>query len=343
MSTSFKRIKIGQIGIGHAHASEKMSALRRLTGFYEVVGVVEPDLQWRKLRGDFREYQGLPWLTAEELFNTPELEAVAVETPSTDLVESTWPCVKHGMHVHMDKPGGEEWESFRDMVNEFRKKHLTLQLGYMYRNNPAIRYCIEAVRKGWLGDVFEVHAVMNRYDGNNEAYRKQLAQYRGGAVYIFSCHLIDLVVSLLGRPLRVTPYLTKTRNDNLFDTGLAVLEYPRAVATVRTGITEVDGLNQRRLVVNGSKGSIEICPLEHAGKFREIPLHLRLTLLEGNEQFEAGTHDVNVGVMNGRYDDQLIEFARVIRGEIENPYSLTHELIVQEATLQASGYGSIFN
>ena len=179
---------------------------------------------------------------------------------------------------------------------------------------------------------------MNRYDGHDEAYRRWLAQFQGGAVYIFAGHMIDLVVALLGRPLRVTPYLTKTRDDNLYDTGLAVLEYPRAVATVRTGVTEVDGMKHRRLIVCGTKGSIEICPLEHpADRYRLDPLHLRLTLLEGNEMFEAGTHIVDVGVMNGRYDNQLIELAKIIRNEMENPWPFPHELIVQEALLRASG------
>ena len=146
------------------------------------------------------------------------------------------------------------------------------------------------------------------------------------------------MVALLGRPLRVTPYLTKTRDDNLYDTGVAVLEYPRAVATVRTGVTEVDGMKHRRLIVCGTKGSIEICPLEHpADRYRLDPLHLRLTLLEGNESFEAGTHIVDVGVMNGRYDNQLIELAKIIRNEMENPWPFPHERIVQEALLRASG------
>ncbi len=333
-----RKIRIGQIGIGHNHASATMAALRHLSDDYEVVGIVEPDEHWWKLRGDCEAYRGIPRLTQDELFNTPGLEAVAVETDGFELLETARQCVDRNLHVHMDKPGGEDFGQFRDLLNEFRRKHLTIQLGYMYRNNPAIRYCFEAVRKGWLGEIFEVHAVMNRYDGHDEAYRRWLAQFHGGALYIFAGHLIDLVGTLLGRPLRVTPYLTKTRNDNLYDTGLTVLEYPRAVATVRTGVTEVDGMKHRRLIVCGTKGSMEICPLEPpADRYRLDPLRLRLTLLEGNEKFEAGTHMVDVGVMNGRYDDQLLEFAGIIRGEMENPYPVNHELIVQEALLRASG------
>jgi hypothetical protein len=41
--------------------------------------------------------------------------------------------------------------------------------------------------------------------------------------------------------------------------------------------------------------------------------------------------------MAGRYDDQLIELARAIRGEIESPYSRSHDLAVHETILRASG------
>jgi hypothetical protein len=40
----------------------------------------------------------------------------------------------------------------------------------------------------------------------------------------------------------------------------------------------------------------------------------------------------------GLYDFQLIELARIIRGEIENPYPLEHELLVQQCLLEACGY-----
>jgi hypothetical protein len=41
--------------------------------------------------------------------------------------------------------------------------------------------------------------------------------------------------------------------------------------------------------------------------------------------------------MTGRYDAQLLDLARIIRGEKENDFSYSHDLAVQEAILQASG------
>ena len=338
------KIKVGQIGIGHNHASEKMSALRRLSPYYEVVGVVEADPVWRERRAALPEYEGLPWMSEEELFAVPGLEAVAVETDGFELVATAQRCAEHGLHIHMDKPGGETLEPFKQLLDEYKKRNLAIQLGYMYRNNPAIQFCFELIRKGWLGSIFQIDAVMSRYDGDNEGYRNWLANFKGGAMYIFGGHLIDLVISLLGRPDRVVPFQRKTRTDALYDNGLAVMGYPTATATIRTSVEEVDGMKHRRLVICGTEGTVEICPLEHhAYRYRLDPLSVRLTLLKDRPGYAAGTHIVDVGVMNGRYDEQLIELARIIRREIQNPYPPEHELMVQEALLAASGYANTQN
>lgn len=324
------KIKIGQIGIGHNHASEKMAAFRKLSDLYEVVGVVEPDPEWRQKRGGLAAYDGLKWMTEEELLNQDDLSLVVVETDVCDLAATAMRCIEAEKHIHMDKPGGETFEPFKTMMEEAWRKNLTVQMGYMFRNNPAIQFCFNAVREGWLGRVFEIHAVMSRMDGAD--YRKWLSQFHGGAMYIFGCHLIDLIVTMLGKPERVVPFQkrTWTHMDNLYDNGLAVLEYPNATATVRTSVVEVEGFKRRQLVVCGDEGTLELKPIE--------PPTLRLTLSKDGGKFKAGCQEVECPPISGRYDDQVIELASIVRGEIGNPYSLEHELIVQKATLAAAGY-----
>ena len=102
---------------------------------------------------------------------------------------------------------------------------------------------------------------------NREAvpdYRQWMSQFKGGSMYIFGCHLIDLVVRLMGRPNRVTPYLRKTHPemDDLVVNGFAVLEYPHTVASIRAAVVEVNGLHRRQLVVCGDEGTIDIKPIE---------------------------------------------------------------------------------
>ena len=103
-----KKIRIGQIGIGHNHGSEKMRTLRHLSDYFEVVGVAETDPRWLKERGGMDVYQGLPVMSEEELFQIPGLEAVAVETDGPQLLPTALRCAERGLHLHMDKPGGED-------------------------------------------------------------------------------------------------------------------------------------------------------------------------------------------------------------------------------------------
>ena len=232
-----KKIRIGQIGIGHNHGSEKMRTLRHLSDYFEVVGVAETDPRWLKERGGMDVYQGLPFMSEEDLFRIPGLEAVAVETDGPQLLPTALRCAERGLHLHMDKPGGEDLAGYRKLCDLCTEKKLTFQMAYIYRTNPAVKFCLKAIREGWLGDIFEIHAVMSRYDGDKPDYRKWLAQYKGGAMYIFAGYLIDLVLMILGKPDKVTPFLKQTRNDGLIDNGLAVLEYPRATATVRVSVS----------------------------------------------------------------------------------------------------------
>jgi predicted dehydrogenase len=333
-----KRIKIAQIGIGHNHAQGNMASLRKLPDLFEIVGVVEADPEWKRKRGGLKCYEDLRWMTEEELFRVDGLEAVAVETDGFELLPAAQRCAERGLHIHLDKPGGESLSEFRQLLDICEQKKLVIQLAYAYRYNPAINFAVKAVKSGWLGDIFEIHAVMSRYDGDNADYRRWLRQFKGGAMYIFAGYLVDIVVRMLGRPEKITPFLKQTREDGLIDNGLAVLEYERATATVRVSVEEIDGMKHRRLIVCGTRGTTEICPLEMpSDRYGLDPLFARLTLKNDVPGYAAGNHMVDCGIMDDRYAGQLKEFAQIIRGK-RNPFDYRHELMVQESLLSAAGY-----
>ena len=104
-----KPIRIGQIGVGHEHASGIMAALRRLSDWYEVVGYAEEDEpRWHSPK----VYEGLERMTQQQLLDTPGLQAVAVETNMPELAATALRCMERGLHMHLDKPGGEALEPF---------------------------------------------------------------------------------------------------------------------------------------------------------------------------------------------------------------------------------------
>ncbi len=83
------RIKVAQVGTTHGHARGKMESLRKLTDYYEVVGIFEPDPEKKKQAMQRNAYKGLHWFESlEQLLNAKDLKAVAVETYNKDLVST---------------------------------------------------------------------------------------------------------------------------------------------------------------------------------------------------------------------------------------------------------------
>jgi predicted dehydrogenase len=141
---------------------------------------------------------------------------------------------------------------------------------------------------------------------------------------------------MLGKPDHVTPFQRQTHPDvKVLDNGLAVLEYPRSTVTVRTASLEVEGYQRRQLVVCGDQGTIDIRPIETLDIHPQPPLKLQMALANPRDSYKKGYQEVAFPPLTGRYDDQLIELARIVRGEITNPYPLSHELLVQKVLLEA--------
>ena len=318
------KIKIGQIGTGHAHAS-KLSVYRASPD-YEVVGIVEAD---EKLRGRAEKqavYKDLPWMTREELLKTPGLQAVLIETQVRDLLENAGHAIAAGKHVHLDKPAGASLPQYREILKQAEAKKLLVQMGYMFRYSPAVLLMRKFLAEGWLGDLFEVHTVMSKVVGAGE--RDNLAQFSGGIMFELGCHVIDLVVSTLGKPQQVRPFVrhTASRTDKLADNMLAVFEYPQAIAAVKSSAVEVDGGARRHFVVCGTAGSFHIQPLDAP--------NVTYVLDRDRGEFKQGRHEIKFGNYP-RYVGDAADMAKIIRGEKECDFSYAHDLAVQETLLRA--------
>jgi predicted dehydrogenase len=336
-ANKMKKIKIGQIGVCHEHAS-KITSLKKLSDIFEIVGIVD-DRNSKAARfagNNLKPFEGIKWMTEEELFNTPGLEAVMVETANTDLVSTAMRCMEQNLAIHMDKPGGEDLKLFGKLLDGCKERNLPFQMGYMYRNNPAFQFVQKAVRQGWLGDIFEIQAGMS-HDYGGADYQRYLSNFKGGIMFNLGCHHIDIVVSFLGRPEKITPFLKSTPGsaNGAKNNCRTVIEYPHATVTIHACDREVDGIANRRFKIAGTKGTIEWRPLE---RFDGKPLIMNLTLREDNSEYSAGSHTVDLGVKLDRYVDQLNEFAKIIRGEMQNPYTYEHDYLAQEVLLAAAGY-----
>lgn len=336
MKTPFKVI---QFGMCHEHANGKMCTLRHFSDEFEVIGVVDDRSSGSaKTRiTDFSTFDGIPILTEEEALSSKDAEAMLIEVTNGDLVPFAMKCAERGFPMHMDKPTGEEERPFIELVELCRKKRIHLQLGYMFRDNPAVKFTHKAVREGWLGDLVSAEADMNHSYGDLP-YQEYLSAFKAGILYTLGCHMVDLFMPLFNweLPLRAHPVL-KTAvgdRDGIPNTCVSVMEWPHATATMHASSRAKCAQAIRRFRVLGTKGLIEICPIE---RFDNKPLKLRMTLSEAAGGYEAGDHEVDFGVIEDRYVGQLRELRDIVRGVIPDPDNYDHDIAVHRAVLKACG------
>ncbi len=321
-----RKIKIGQIGVGHAHAN-KLSVYRQLPD-YEIVGIVEADPKLQSRAKNQKPFQDLTWMTQEQLLNVPGLDAVLVETRVRDSLLAAKACIAAGKHIHLDKPAGSSFQELKAIMTSAERQQLLVQMGYMYRYNPAILLLGDFLRRGWLGEVFEVHTVMSKTINASE--RKALATYPGGMMFELGCHILDLVIKILGQPDQVTGFNrhSSPQQDQLIDNMLTVLEYPKATATVKASAQEVEGFARRHLVVCGNEGTFHIQPLDRPTA--------KIALAKNRGIYKAGVQQVDFSGY-ARYVEDARDMARIIRHEKKSDFNYAHDLTVQKSLLTACG------
>ena len=327
-AVSKAKIRIAQIGTGHAHARGVFRSLKSVTDDFEIVGLVENDPERRKALDAV--YQGVPLISEEELLNTKGLQAVVVETEVRDLVPTAKRCIDAGMHLHLDKPVGESSRAVKELYAEAGRRKLTIQMGYIYRYRPEFQFCYKAVRDRWLGEIFEAHAVISKKIDFET--RKKLAEYRGGSMFELGCHVIDAMIYVLGPPEKVTPFVRRTHpeSDTLADNQVAVFEYPKATATIRSSLIEYQGGRRRQFTVCGSQGTFDLRPLGNNP--------FRLALEQARGPYQTGYQDVSLPAGPKGFINDFRDLADIIRGEKESDWTPEHDLAVHDAVLLASGY-----
>ena len=339
-----KKIKIGQIGTSHDHAADVFETICYNNDIFEVVGYARPEDDEDHLY-DIRKgfYEKYPEMTVEELLNYPGLDAVTIETDEKNLTKYAQMAADKGLHMHMDKPGGESYEAYEKLINTVKEKNLVFHTGYMYRYNPGVERIREVIKEGKLGEIYSVEAHMDCEHITKK--RKWLGRFKGGMMFYLGCHLVDLILQFAGTPEKVIPMnkcIGSDGVDSAEDFGMAVLEYKNGISFAKTSAKEPGGFYRRQLVVCGTKGTVELKPFEfNTGKNVRENYYTDV-----KEVYSKGPDEVDWGEKGNeyriegyhRYDHMMQSFAKMVRGEVENPYTYDYELQLYKTVLKACGY-----
>lgn len=331
-----KKIRIAQIGVNRfSHALSVFNSLKTQPDIFEVVGYCLVEGEKERFEKELFVFKGYPELTLEEILNDPTIEAVTVETEEIHLTKYAIMAAEHGKMIHMEKPGGTSLEEFERLISLVKEKNLIFHTGYMYRYNPTIREVIDNAKNGVYGDIISVEAQMNGYGGAQ--MRQWLEAFPGGMMFYLGCHLVDLILTIKGLPEKVHPFNRSTGVDGVTacDYGLALFEYPEGMSIAKTCNLEHGGFERRRLVVCGTKGAVELCPLEWLTKHKANQFTEKIDYNKGTDWHTRG--EKTVGEVHDRYDTMMQGFAEICRGEMVNEYTPDYELTLFKYVLMACG------
>ncbi len=327
-------IRLGMLGMWHTHADGIVRQVVEHPDEFRLVGFHDSDPEviaarrqgWGQLISDFRVFD-----RPEDLLREP-LDGVVVEGRVFENLRLARRALESGRPVMLEKPAGEDLDEFRRLIDLAQRKHLHVQMSYLFRYMSAVLETIGRVRRGEVGRIYEFRARLPKDLPSYDRYVRELGRYKGGIFFEMAGHVIDLMVALLGRPSSVTPFLAHhhTKPGTFVDNGLAVFAFANAWGLIEVPALEV-APRGRRIEVYGTRGA---CVIPHLGSG-----HLANKDVQPIEVYREGEPEwrrIDLPASTLQISD-LREFVGCIAGEKAPDYSMEHDLHVQEALLRSCG------
>jgi predicted dehydrogenase len=328
-------LKLGMLGMWHTHADGIVRQVAEHPEEFTLVGFHDPDPQvvadrskkWAARVPNLRVFE-----RPEQLLREP-LDGVVVEGRVFENLKLARLALESGRPIMLEKPAGDNLDEYRRLVDLAQRKHLHVQMIYLFRYMSAVVEMIQRARKGELGRIYEFRARLPKDLASYQRFVDELRPYKGGMFFEMAGHIIDMMVALLGRPRQVGPFLAHHHTEppgTYMDNGVAVFGYEHAWGIIEVPALEV-APHSRRIEVYGTQGA---CVIPHLGSG-----HLANKDIQPIEVYRAGARDwqrIDLPAQTLQVKD-LREFAACVAGKKEPDYSLEHDVIVQEALLQASG------
>ena len=191
-----KKMKLGIIGmgaIGNVHA-QAYAAVGQ-TDLVAVCDVVPAKLAAAKAKYNvpqaFEDYNDLL---------ASDVEAVIVAVPNAVHHPAAVAALRAGKNVLLEKPMALNARLGADIVAEAKKAKRVLQIGMIWRQDPAAQLVHEYVKKGVFGKVYHIRAVMTRRRGipGLGGWFTTKAMSGGGPMIDLGVHWFDISMWMSG-------------------------------------------------------------------------------------------------------------------------------------------------
>lgn len=327
-------LKLGMLGMWHTHADGIVRRVAEHPDEFALLGFYDPDPQvvsaqgkkWQGLLKDFRVCG-----SADELLRLP-LDGVVVEGRVYENLKLARLALDSGRPVLLEKPAGDDLDEHRRLIDLARSRRLHVQMIYLFRYMSAVQEMLSRARRKEFGAIYEFRGRLPKDLPSYQRYVDELGRYQGGIYFEMAGHLVDMLVAVLGKPRRITPFIAHHHTAeprSFIDDGTALFEFDHAFGIIEVPALEVVP-HQRRIELYGTEGAIII---PHLGSG-----HLANKNIQPVEIFRTGNtawQTIDLPAATLQIAD-LREFAAVVTGKKPPDFSMEHDLIVQDSLLQSS-------
>ena len=325
-------LKFAYLGLWHSHTAMHLRDAASRPDEFELVGVYEPDPAIRAAKlGDWADdLPDIPVFESAEQALDSNAEAIICEGRVSENLDYAEQALAADKHVLLEKPAGVDMAQLERLHGMARRKGLHLQMAYMWRYNPAIAEMIRMNRVGAFGEPFYYRGHIPKPMAYHARLVEELDWYKGSLYFEMAGHLVDIMVTLMGRPKAV--HATHARyygEQKHVDNAVVVHVFDNdGLGTIDTASMHVESGLTRRIELYGTGGTAIHTPTGSN--------NLTLSLAHPFEQYAAGWRDVTVPAPPGP-PSLLTELAACISGAKEPDYTLDHDMAVQETLFKGCG------
>lgn len=334
-----EKLRLGIIGIGNMGSSHALNIKEGKCPEIEITAIADTNaerLEWAKEQG---YGENVSFFTDDfEMLDSGLIDACLIAVPHYDHTTLAIECMKHSIHVMLEKPAGVYAKQVVEM-NEEAEKHPEVVFGMMFnqRTNCVYRKLKELVSSGKYGEIRRTNWIIttwyrpqNYY--NSGGWRATWAG-EGGGVLLNQCpHQLDLWQWICGMPVKVQAHLHygKWHDIEVEDDVTAYVEYPNgATGVFVTSTGDARGTNRfeiqmdkARFIVENDKLIMDEYEMTEQEFSRTIKDIFGVIGAETKEVETDGENPQHVGVLNA-WADAILHGGKLIAEGKEGINGLT--------------------
>jgi predicted dehydrogenase len=263
----------------------------------------------------------------DDVLRDDAVDAVILCTPHKFHTDQIIAAAAHGKHVFCEKPLSTSGEEAQRAVDAITAAGLQLGIGHERRFEPAVVALRHAIADGELGTplVFEGNFSQDKFlDLPPDNWRLSAVEAPVGPLSATGIHLVDLAISIFGRPTQVWARLsTQATSFANGDTLAITLAFEKGQTALITAILATPFVG--RVTVLGSEGWVEIRDRNHPEDSQGWDVTRQVRGEDASSAFFPPHSSVR---------ENIESFARAVAGESVYPIPL-EEMVANARTFEA--------